>query len=114
MNKITHFIITNECLKDQLRARRHHPALEITFRDKRGLHKHKILSGRADEIHVFRENGLTMVLSRNPRLEYAGLQAFEGDAKINDVFLTGSELLAALGENDLEPERMVHVLKEWL
>ena len=39
-----------------------------------------------------------MVLSRNPRLEYAGLEAFQGDEKINDVFLTGSELLAALGE----------------
>ena len=34
MNKVTHFIITNECLKDQLKARRHHPSLEITFRDK--------------------------------------------------------------------------------
>lgn len=114
MKKITKFVIANECLKDQLRARRHHPALEITFRDERGMHTHKIVSGRADDIHVFRENGLTVVLSRNARLEYAGLQAFEGDAKINDVFLSGSELLAALGENDLEPERMVHVLKEWL
>ena len=114
MNKVTNFIITNECLKDQLKARRHYPSLEITFRDKGGLHKHKISSGRADEIHVFRENGVTMVLSRNPRLEYAGLEAFEGDEKINDVFLTGSELLAALGEDDLEPARMMHVLREWL
>jgi hypothetical protein len=53
-------------------------------------------------------------LSRNPRLEYAGLEAFEGDEKISDVFLTGSELLATLGEDDLEPTRMIHVLKEWL
>ena len=90
------------------------PVSEITFRDKEGLHKHKISSGRADEIHVFRENGVTMVLSRNPRLEYAGLEAFEGDEKINDVFLTGSELLAAIGEDDLEPARMIHVLKEWI
>ena len=114
MNKVTHFIITNECLQDQLKARRHHPSLEITFRDKEGLHKHKISSGRTDEIHVFRENGVTMVLSRNPGLEYAGLEAFQGDEKINDVFLTGSELLAALGEDDLEPARMIYVLKEWL
>jgi len=114
MNKVIHFIITNECLQDQLKAHRHNPSLEIIFRDKGGLHKHNISSGRADEIHVFRENGVTMVLSRNPRLEYAGLEAFEGDEKINDVFLTGSELLAALGEDDLEPARMIHVLKEWL
>lgn len=114
MNRVTHFIITNECLKDQMEARRYNPSLEITFRDKEGLHKHKISSGRADEIHVFRENGVTMVLSRNTRLEYAGLEAFEGDEKINDVFLTGSELLAAFGENDLEPARMIHVLKEWI
>lgn len=114
MNKVTDFIITNECLQDQLKARRHHPSLEITFRDKGGLHRHKISSGRADDIHVFQESGVIMVLSRNPRLEYAGLEAFEGDDKINDVFLRGSDLLAALGENDLEPERMLHVLKEWL
>lgn len=114
MNKITHFIITNECLKDQLRARRHHPALEITFRDEKGMHTHKISSGRADDIHVFQENGLTLVLSRNPRLDYAGLEAFQGEDRINDVFLSGSELLAALGETDLEPERMACVLKEWL
>ncbi len=114
MNKVTNFIITNECLKDQLKARRYNPSLEITFRDKGGLHKHKISSGRADEIHVFRENGLTMVLSRNTRLEYAGLEAFHGSEKINDIFLTGSELLAAFGEDDLEPSRMIHVLREWL
>lgn len=114
MNKVINFIITNECLKDQLKARRQHPSLEITFRDRRGQHKHKISSGRADDIHVFQENGVTMVLSRNPQLEYAGLEAFEGDDKINDVFLKGGELLAAFGEKDLEPERMVHVLKEWL
>jgi hypothetical protein len=114
MNKVIHFIITNECLQDQLKARRHHPSLEITFRDKGGLHKHKISSGRTDDIHVFRENGVTMVLSRNPRLEYAGLEAFEGDEKINDVFLSGSELLATFGKDDLEPSRMIDVLKEWL
>jgi hypothetical protein len=114
MNRVIHFSIMNECLKDQLKARRHHPSLEITFRDKKGWHKHKILSGRADAIHVFRENGVTMVLSHNPRLEYAGLEAFEGDQKINDVFLTGSEMLAAFGEDELEPVRMIHVLKEWI
>jgi len=114
MNKVTNFIITNECLQDQLKAHRRNPSLEITFRDKAGLHRHKISSGRADEIHVFRENGLTMVLSCNDRLEYAGIEAFAGDEKISDVFLMGSELLAALGENDLDAERMVHVLKEWL
>lgn len=114
MNKVTHFIITNECLKDQLKARRYNPSLEITFRDKGGLHKHKISSGRADEIHVFRENGVTMVLSRNLRLKYAGLEAFQGGEKINDILLTGSELLAAFGEEDLEPSRMIRVLKEWL
>ena len=114
MKKVTDFIITNECLKDQLKARGHYPSLEIIFKDKRGLHRHKISSGRADEIHVFQENGATMVLFCNPRLDYAGLEAFEGAEKINDVFLSGSDLLAALGENDLEPERMVQTLKDWL
>ena len=113
MNKATNFAITNECLEDQLKARRHYPSLEIIFRDKNGLHRHKISSGRADDIHVFADNGMIMVLSRNPRLDYAGLEVFEGDQKLNDVFLTGSELLAALGQSDLEPERMVHVLREW-
>ena len=49
-------------------------------------------------------------------LAIGGIRGFlaSGDEKINDVFLTGSELLAALGEDDLEPARMIHVLKEWL
>ena len=108
------FIIGKESMEDQFKYRRFNPGLEITFTDDKGIHKHKIASGYSDEITVFQDNGTTLVLSFNPRLGYAGLEAFQGDQKSNEVFLIGSEMLAAFGEDDLEPSKMVGILQEWL
>lgn len=114
MRSAKNFTIAKESLKDQIAGRRYHPSLEITFRDRWGLHKHKIAAGYSDEIHVFRHQGRTLVLAFNPRLGYAGLEAFQGAERINEVFLNGSEMLAAFGEKDLKPARMAVILQEWL
>ena len=114
MQRAKNFTITKEDLEEQIRDGRYNPCLEITFRDEAGRHKHKISAGYSDEIHVFRHYGETLVLSFNPRLGYAGLEAFQGDDKINDVFLCGSEMLAAFREDDLEPARMAGILYEWI
>jgi len=47
-------------------------------------------------------------------LGYAGLEAFQGDQKLSEVFLIGNEMLAAFREEDLEPVKMVSILQEWL
>jgi hypothetical protein len=114
MRRSKNFTITKESLEEQVKDMRYHPCLEITFRDRIGRHKHKISAGYSDEIHVFRNHGETLVLSFNPGLGYAGLEAFQGDERINDVYLSGSEMLAAFGEDDLEPARMIGILQEWL
>ena len=114
MQEATQYTITKESLEDQLKYRRFNPGLEITFTDDKGTHKHKIASGYADNISVFQDNGTTLVLSYNPRMGYAGLEVFQGDERINEVFLIGSEMLAAFGEDDLEPFKIVSILQEWL
>lgn len=114
MRRAKNFTITKESLEDQVKGSRYNPCLEITFRDRIGRHKHKIFAGYSDEIHVFKNHGQTLVLSFNPRLGYAGLEAFQGDERINDVFLSGGEMFAAFGEDDVEPSKMVGILKEWL
>ena len=114
MQETTNYTIAKESMEDQFKYCRFNPGLEITFTDDKGIHKHKIASGYSDEISVFQDNGTTLVLSFNPRLGYAGLEAFQGEQKINEVFLVGSEMAAAFGEDDLEPSKMVGILQEWL
>lgn len=114
MRRAKRFTITKESLEEQVNAHRFNPCLEITFHDREGEHKHKISAGYSDEIHVFRNQSHTLVLSFNSKLGYVGLEAFHGDEKLNDVFLSGSEMLAAFGEDDLEPSRMIRILQEWL
>jgi hypothetical protein len=114
MKKATNYTIAQESREDQFQYCRFNPGLEITFSYDKGRHKHKIASGCSDEISVFQDKGTTLVLSYNPQLGYAGLEAFQGDRKTNEVFLIGSEMLAAFGEDDLEPVKMVSILQEWL
>jgi hypothetical protein len=61
MRRAKNFTITKESLKDQVKGRRFNPCLEITFRDRAGLHRHKISAGYSDELHVFKNHGLTGV-----------------------------------------------------
>jgi len=106
--------LQKESFKDMAVAGRVNPCLEITFRDKRGIHTHKIGAGYSDDMAVFRENGATYVLSHNPALGYAGLEAFDGDEKTGDVFLQGDPLLDLLGDQDLSPVELVHKLSVFI
>lgn len=95
--------LQKESFKDMAAAGRVNPCLEITFRDKRGTHTHKIGAGYSDDMAAFRENGATYVLSHSPALCHKGLEAFEGDEKTRDIFLQGNPLLNLLGNKDLSP-----------
>jgi len=99
--------LQKESFKDMATAGRLNPCLEITFRDRRGNHTHKIGAGYSDDIAAFRENGATYILSHNRALGYAGLEAFEGNEKTGDVFLQGDQLLELLGDKDLSPLQLV-------
>ncbi|VBB44995.1 conserved hypothetical protein [uncultured Desulfatiglans sp.] len=106
--------LQKESFKDMAAAGRLSPCLEITFRDRRGKHIHKIGAGYSDDIAAFRENGATYILSLNPALGYAGLEAFEGDEKTGDVFLQGDQLLDLLGDKDLGPVQLIYELSVFI
>ena len=104
--------IAKESFEDMLKAERFNPCLEMTFRDRRGTHTHKISAGYRDDISAFRENVTTYILSHNPGLGYAGIEVFEGDEKINDVFLQGEQMLDLFGDDELTPFEMIYQLKD--
>ena len=111
MKMITDYSITKETFEDQCKARRFNPCLEITFSKGKDKHTHKIGAGYGDDILVYRENGTVYVLSHNPGLCYVGLEAFEGDEKLDDIFLQGEEVFDVLGDHDLTPCEMIQQLK---
>ena len=104
--------IGKESFEDMLKAGRFNPCLEITFRDRKGAHTHKISAGYEDDVLVYRENGTTYVLSHNPRLGYVGVEVFEGDENVDGLFLQGEEMFDALGDNNLTPCEMLQHLKD--
>ena len=113
MEKI-HYTITKESIEDQIKSGRFNPGLEIIFTDEEGRHKHKIAAGYSDEISVFQESGITMIMSHNPKLGYAGLEVFQGNERINDVYLSGHEMDKAFGDGDHDALKMALILQEWL
>jgi hypothetical protein len=114
MRRITNFQIQKELLEDAFRAGRFNPSLEITFRDRTGIHTHKIGAGYSDELDVYREAGVTYVLARNNALPYVGLEAFEGDEKVGDLFLQEGQVIEVLGRSDLAPVTMIKRLQPYL
>ena len=103
MRRVDNFEITKESFEDMMEAGRFNPCLEITFRDKLGIHTHKIGSGYSDDICVYREDGVTFVLTQNPGLGYIGIDAFEGEDKISELFLEDHHVAETLGRDDLAP-----------
>jgi len=115
MRKIHNYRISKEDFWEMLHARRHNPCLVITFRDKSGSHIHKLSAGYSDDIDVYREGTETFVLSSNSRLDYVGLEIFEGPDKTGEIFLQGDQVKEALGAGKLSPfnaiKRMVeHII----
>jgi len=103
MRKIHNYRISKEDFWEMLHARRHSPCLVITFQDKSGSHTHKLSAGYSDDIDVYRDGKETFVLSRNPRLDYVGLEIFEGPEKQGSVFLQGHQVKEVLGTGKLSP-----------
>ena len=114
MKRVKRFRIQKEPVEDAVRAGRFHPSLEIVFRDRSGKHTHKIGAGYSDEIHVFREDGVTYVLALNSALPYVGIEAFEGKDKTGDLFLQEHQVAEVLGRDDLAPVTMVKRLQSYL
>jgi hypothetical protein len=114
MRKITNFNIAKESLEDMCKARSFNPCLEITFRDKRGQHTHKISAGYNDEIHVYREHRKTFILTQNQCLGYVGLDVFNGAESVGDIFLQGDNVIETLGSDDLSPFTIIRRLKDYV
>jgi len=113
MRTVNNFQIGKESLEDQCKAGRWNPALEITFRDRHGQHRHKLGAGYSDDIHVFREHGLTFIVGTNSRLGYVSLEVYEGKDKLGEVFLEYHNLQEALGKTDLKPITLAKRLKDY-
>jgi hypothetical protein len=112
MRKIHNYRISKEDFWEMLHAKRHNPRLVITLKDKSGKHTHKLSAGYQDDIDVYREGKETFVLSRNPRLDYVGLEVFEGAEKQGEIFLQGNQVKEVLGTGKLSPFSAVKRLVE--
>jgi hypothetical protein len=103
MTKVKNYRISKESTNEMIAAGRFNPSLEIIFRDRHGTHRHKLSAGYGDDIHVYREAGLTCVLSINNSLGYVGLEVFEGSEQAGDIFLQENQVTETLGRMDLAP-----------
>ena len=93
----------DEPYEEQVGANRYNPAQKIKFRDKAGKHEHTLSAGSEDTIYVFRSGTVTYVLAYNYRLQYAGLEAFEGDRAIGDIFVQSDwDMVEILGPKGLD------------
>jgi len=114
MRKVNNYTIQKESFEDMNNAGRWNPCLEITFRDKAGIHTHKLSAGYQDDIHIYREHGITFILTSNPYLGYVGLEVFNGNKQAGDLFLEYHNLIEVLGRCDLAPFTMIRRLREYV
>ena len=114
MRKVKKYKVSKESFEDMCKAKRFNPSLEITFRDKNGIHHHKLSAGYDDDIYVYREHKETFILTQNPRLGYVGLEVFEGDTKSGDIFLEAHQVIEVLGREDLAPFTIVRRLEDYV
>ena len=114
MRKVNNYTIKKESFQEMQKARRWHPCLEITFQDKTGSHTHKLSAGYKDDIYVYREHGITFILTNNSYLGYVGLEVFNGSEQAGDLFLEYHNLIEVLGRCDLAPITMVRKLREYM
>jgi hypothetical protein len=107
--------LQRESFEDMLAAGRYNESLEIVFRDKSGKHIHKLGAGRSDEIDVYRDGKETFVLARNFGLGYVGLEIFNGDEKVGDMFIQNdSEIDEIVGSLELAPYTIIRRLAQYI
>ena len=85
------YTLSSETTEEQFAAKRHNPATVCQFRDHTGIHRVVLGSGDNDYINMYREGGLTFIVNRNYQLGYVGMNVFEGDDCIGDIFLQSTE-----------------------
>ena len=110
MQREKNYSIRKEATDEMMTAGRFNPCLEIVFRDKSGIQRHKLSAGYADNLHIYREGSLTCVLSINNRLGYVGMEVFDGNQPAGDIFLQGDQVLETLGRNNLSPFTIIRRL----
>lgn len=110
MKSVKNYSIKKEPIDEMIASGRFNPSLEIVFQDRCGTHRHKLFAGYSDDIHVYREAGLTCILSINNRIGYIGLEVFDGSQPAGDIFLQGGQILETLGRNDLSPFTIIRRL----
>jgi hypothetical protein len=114
MRGVTNYQVQKESFDDMHSSGRFNPSLEVTFRDKTGIHTHKISAGHSDDIDVYRESRETYVLSRNLSLGYVGLEVFTGADAVGDMFLQGDQVDEILGRDDLAPFTIIKRMREYI
>jgi len=114
MRKVINYSISKEPIEDMIEGRRFHPCLQISFHDRQGVHTHKLGTGYQDDIHVYRDHRETFVLTQNCRLGYVGLEVFNGNETVGDIFLQGDEVTEILGREDLAPFTIIRRLREYV
>ena len=114
VRKVNNYTVQKESFEDMYDAKRFNPSLEMTFRDKSGIHTHKLSAGHGDDIYVYREHGMTFVLTNNNYLGYVGLEVFSVNEIVGDMFLEYHQVIEVLGRCDLAPYTMIRRLKEYI
>jgi hypothetical protein len=114
MRRINNYRIFKETTEEMIAGGRFNPCLKITFVDRSGRHTHRLTSGYSDEIHAYRNADLTCVLSVNERLGYVGLEVFNGEDAVGDVFLQGDQVTETLGKSDLAPFTIIRKLMQFI
>jgi len=114
MQRVKNCSISKESTNEMIAAGRFNPSLEIVFRDRCGIHRHKLSAGYSDDLHIYREGSLTCVLSINNRMGYIGMEVFDGSQPAGDVFLQGDQILETIGRNDLSPFTIIRRLMSFI
>ena len=117
MKRIRNYSIKKETIEDMIQGKKYNSCLEITFTDKTGTYTHKIGAGYGDYKDVYRENGITYLLTRNFDLEYVGLEIFRGVEKLGEIFLQADyEIKEILGENGIKkaPYNIIKILNQYV
>ena len=114
MKRCKGYKIQKESLEDMRESGRFNRCIEITFKDLAGEHTHKIGAGYSDEIDVYQEESVTFLLSHNPGLGYFGLEMFEGDEKVGDLFIDSHQVKDTIGREDLSPFNTIKRMAEYI
>jgi len=112
MHRIRNYSISKESTEDMIQAKRLHPCLEITFRDRSGQHTHKLSAGYDDDLDVYQEGSETYILTTNSKLGYIGLEVFAGADKTGEIFVEEYQVKEILGCKDLAPFNTIKRLRE--